>query len=176
MIKCFQVSQEPFIYLLNLLSTYNISGPVLKGIKNGKFSQGAHNLREEPGNFSDYTIKWLRITRIGQQHWTKAWNKLDVLFQRKCLLYHMGLLLWPMRNAIYGDLIFSHWLGKICLWSWSTHDRETLGLNLNVLRFSWVVETNCLISVHELWINLYYALQCDIFSWWNKSLQTIFSG
>lgn len=34
-----------------------MSGPVLKGIKNGKFSQGAHNLREEPGDFSGYTIK-----------------------------------------------------------------------------------------------------------------------
>lgn len=34
-----------------------MSCPTLKGIKNGKFSQGAHNLREEPGGISGYTIK-----------------------------------------------------------------------------------------------------------------------
>lgn len=113
MIKCFQASQEPFICLLNLLSTYNMSGPVLKGIKNGKFSQGAHNLREEPGNFSDYTIKWLRIMRIGQQHWTKAWNEFaGFFFQRKCQLYYTELLLWLIGNAIHADLTCSHWMGK----------------------------------------------------------------
>ena len=34
-----------------------MSDPVLKGMRNGKFSQGAHNLRDEPGNLSGCTIK-----------------------------------------------------------------------------------------------------------------------
>ena len=34
-----------------------MSGPVLKGMRNGKFSQGTHHLKDEPGNFSDHTIE-----------------------------------------------------------------------------------------------------------------------
>lgn len=150
-----------------------MSCPMLKGIKNGKFSQGAHNLREEPGDISGAIIKWLRIMRISQQYRTKAWNKLDVLFQRKCQPYCTELLPWLMGNAIHVDLIILPLVRKNLLRSWSTPDRETSGLISNILLFCpfsyllglylwplsgrWDKHT---ISGQKLWINfvMYYNM------------------
>lgn len=188
MIKYFQASQEPFIYLLNLLSTYNMSCPMLKGIKNGKFSQGAHNLREEPGDISGTIIKWLRIMRISQQHRTKAWNKLDILFQGKCQPYRTELLPWLMGDAIHADLIILPLVGKICLevevHLIERHQNWSPISCFSVLSVTYWVCTCGLFRVDRQTYNLRletmnklcYELQYGKFSWHNKYLQRIFSA
>lgn len=82
-----------------------MSGPGLKGMRNGKFSQGAQNLKDEPGNLSDWTIKWFRLMRSGWQFWTET-ELIGYSSQKKMPAMLSTLAIWVGHFILS---LFLHW-------------------------------------------------------------------